>query len=396
MNTSALATDLQEGIYWHSKVPRCCYRLLLLNIKGGTARGEAGEAIAAVWAMLQRLRAGQVDELQPRPSDRPLDPVASGELTCLLGFGTRLFARYPMMTRPEDLSPLGHQPFPSLPWVPPADRRTGEADLALQFIAQTDLAVDRAAVEVWMFIESRSLPLEIVTLYGGFNRDDARGWLGFHDGLNNIESTQRPAAIVAADQPPAWMHGGTYMGFLRLALDLAAWRRLPRERQEIIVGRDKLTGCPLEKIDPPLRPVIAPGCPVVGTMRATTARYVNPPPPPVRQSLLRESHIHRANPNRDVPGRRESNRIFRQGYEFVEALGDGHLRLGVNFVSFQSHLTHLTNILRTPGWLGDVNFGGPAYQQPGGPDPIHMVTVIAGGYYAVPPKATPFPGAAIF
>jgi len=112
--------------------------------------------------------------------------------------------------------------------------------------------------------------------------------------------------------------------------------------------------------------------------------------------LLSASHIQRANLNRHGGGiRDDDNRIFRQGYEFVEPLGSGQLRVGLNFVSFQRNLIHLTNILRTPGWLGNANFGGPA-PEPGQPRGIDLVELMAGGYYAVPPAGNPFPGSDIF
>jgi len=79
----------------------------------------------------------------------------------------------------------------------------------------------------------------------------------------------------------------------------------------------------------------------------------------------------------------------------VEPLGSGQLRVGLNFVSFQRNLIHLTNILRTPGWLGNANFGGPA-PEPGQPRGIDLVELMAGGYYAVPPAGNPFHGSDIF
>ena len=124
-------------------------------------------------------------------------------------------------------------------------------------------------------------------------------------------------------------------------------------------------------------------------------------------SVLRYSHMHRANPNRDPrnPDARipeEDNRIFRQGYEFLEQLHDGRLRLGINFVSFQGRLSRVRNILSKDGWLGDVNFGGFPFVEPDAADdvkPIVFVEMIAGGYYAIPPKSDDpdsFPGWPIF
>lgn len=388
-----VAPALQDGIYFRpGQRPGSCYRLVLLNIKSNTTRGDAKAAIAAVWAMLEDLRRGIVGELRrTRPSDPDIH-VPDGRLTCLLGFGAPLFERFPMMGRPQELQRLGDLPFPSLRWVAAADRRTGEADLALQLIAETDLAVDRAVVEVGMLIRANPLPLEIVTFHDGSNRDDRRSWLGFYDGISNIDPSQRATALEVVLNDPPWMTSGTYMGFLRLEIDLETWRGLSREDQETIVGRDKLTGCPLESVAPGPIPAPIKGCPVGGN-RPGSPTYINPPPP--EQDLLRRSHMHRSNPNRDGAGNDANNRIFRQGFEFVEPL-EGRLRLGLNFVSFQRSLTRLINILVVPGWLGNANFGGYTDAQPGEPPYVSLVSVIAGGYYAVPPKAEPFPGAEIF
>lgn len=105
--------------------------------------------------------------------------------------------------------------------------------------------------------------------------------------------------------------------------------------------------------------------------------------------------MRRANPTRPGPGSRGSNRIFRQGYEFLEPRGDGRPRAGLNFVSFQCDLARFTNIMTTGGWLKSVNFGGPD-DRADIPN-IELAQVIAGGYYAVPPRTEgAFPGSGIF
>jgi len=410
----ALASRLQDGIY-HDQATPSSYRLLLLNVKPATGRAEARTAIARVWAMLQELRARDLaTDVRPDPpaARRPDPPPRKGaygrsktraapELTCLLGFGASLFDRYSRMPRPDGLLRLGHGPFPKIRWVAQADRQPGEADLALQFIAWTELAVNRAVAEVWMMIVEQFLPLEIVALHGGFNREDKRSWIGFHDGISNIEFHRRPEVIAATSKQPAWMEGGTHMAFFRLAIDLERWRRLPLQTQEILVGRDKLTGCPLDPVGAGL-PISRKGCPIWGD-RAFGREHISPATPPMAAKVLRASHMHRANPNRDPqnaddPIREEDNRIFRQGYEFLEQLHDGRLRLGLNFVSFQGATSRVRNMLSKDGWLGDVNFGGFPFAEPGAPGPIVFVEMIAGGYYAVPPKGDPhsFPGVSIF
>jgi deferrochelatase/peroxidase EfeB len=272
----------------------------------------------------------------------------------------------------------------------------GEADLALQFIAETELAVNRAVAEVWKSIEDHCLPLRIVTFHGGFNCDDQRSWLGFQDGISNIERSERRKVIEVLDQGPQWMQGGTYMAFLRLAIDLAAWRSLSRAYQEILVGRDKMSGCPLEAVAQRAMPVPLQGYPL-GSNLPRSPQYIDPPPPHMSQHLLMASHIHRANLNRNLPaGDSRSHRIFRQGYEFLDPGAAGQLRFGLNFVSFQCSLGHLKHILTSDVWLGKVNFGGHTNPDEGGPPPLSFLSVLAGGFYAIPPKGDPFPGADIF
>ena len=412
----ALASRFQEGIYHRQgEAPPSSYRLLLLNLKPATGISEARTAIARIWTMLRDLRDRNLatdvppDPPAARPPDRAPQkdqkdsderrkPCAAPELTCLLGFGASLFDRYPRMPKPDQLLRLDQGPFRKIRWVAEADRQAGEADLALQFIAWTELAVNRAVAEVWMMIVEQFLPLEIVAVHGGFNREDRRSWIGFHDGISNIEADRRPAVLTAT----SWMEGGTYMAFFRLAIDLERWRRLPLKTQELLVGRDKLTGSPLVPAGPGL-PISRKGGPVFGDP-AFRREHISPPAPPMTASVLLASHMHRANPNRDPRDRNdpileEDNRIFRQGYEFLEQLHDGRLRLGINFVSFQGRLSRVRNMLSKDGWLGDVNFGGCPFTEPDAPGPIVFVEMIAGGYYAVPPKGgdrDSFPGLSLF
>jgi Dyp-type peroxidase family len=383
---------LQDGIYFRKgdPPPGRCYRLMLLNVARGATLREAGDAISMVWAMLSRLRDGFVLEFGPEPPEADRETAQKAKLTCLLGFGARLFRNHPELPPPPGVVPLDEVRFPSLPWAPQQDQSTGEADLALQLIANSELAVNRAIVETWMLIDENRLPLEIVTFFGGFNREDRRGWLGFHDGISNVTRDDRRRVLEVSVEDPRWMLGGTYMGFLRLAIDLKAWRRLPLEHQELLVGRDKTTGCPLESVDcgPPKR---QPGCPFRSRSRDRD-KYVTAPTPPVA-TPLRQSHIHRTNPNRQ--GTQDGdNRIFRQGYEFVEMAGSRNLRVGLNFVSFQRDVARLRGILTQSGWLGDANFGGVAT---GHNDAFSFVSMLGEGFYAVPPrKGERFPGASLF
>jgi Dyp-type peroxidase family len=388
----AVADRIQDGVYFRSgQRPGACYRLLLLNVASLTTVAATRQALSELWAMLQRLRDGVVADLQgTRPSDPGADVTAvpGGDLTVLLGYGARLFdpdLHVPRLTavddKPAELVRLRRNgvgvPFPTLPWAPDELRQEGEADLALQFIADREVTVNRAVVEVAKLVTASRLPLELVGVQAGFQRDDGRSWLGFHDGVNNLPSSQRRIAIEAATADPAWMQGGSYMAILRVLVDLPVWHDLTREQQELLVGRHKLTGCPLTSAQP------------ASDNGADCPPAIFRDPPKASHPVLQHSHIHRANHNRGAPDTDANNRIFRQGYEFLDWTAGG-LRVGLHFVSFQRNLARLTAVLRLPGWLGDVNFGGPPHSPP------LLLSVLSGGLYAVPPSEDPFPGAALF
>ena len=394
---------LQEGIYIVNKRPGRAYRLLLLDIRPGAGAEDVHKALTEVWALLTELRRGEVRELRSTRADDPKAPITvpRSELTCLLGFGASLFKHAPAVVEhgdpPDELLALhpdrdANQPFPSLGWTSHA-RSRGDADIAIQLIAETELAVTRAVVDVCSLIADPACPLQLVTFHGGFNREDSRSWLNFHDGLSNLASGERQAAVEVVRKDPQWMHQGTYMAFLRLAVDLAAWRALDRAQQEGIIGRHKLTGCPLESVPADGLPRMLKGCPFTGNPPGSSGHRE---PGLTSDPVLDVSHIHRVNPTREGPKVPGSNRIYRQGYEFLEMVGEGQWRAGINFVSFQRSLTHINTILTERGWMRTANFGGRAQHR--GPGLIQLASIIGAGYYAVPPNGDggPFPGADIF
>jgi len=404
-DAEGLTTRLQPGITFQSgRRPAPCYRLLLLNAAEGATPAAVHAGIAAINEMLYRLAAGEVRDLSGLAADKAEESAELfAGLEHLIGFGRRLFdgqVHDPSLTdapRPDYLSYLpADGPFPSLAWEDGANHANrGEADLALQFTAQRQAAVNCAAVEVWKLLEDAGIPLEPVGSFDGFSRHDGRGWLEFHDGVSNMHSSQRPAAL-EAPADPEWMSGGTYMAFLRLTVDLALWRRLPRNEQELLVGRDKLTGAALvstqrDESGTPL-PVAAPALDDEADDRQRSD-FIDPPQ--TTDPIVEASHVHRANQVRGSPLAAAALRIFRQGYEFLDDISGGP-RLGLNFVSFQRDLAIIHHLLHLPGWLGDINFGGRVGGGPGEPQPVRLLAVVAGGLYAVPPVGNLFPGADLF
>jgi Dyp-type peroxidase family len=397
---------LQGGIYFRSgQRPPPCYRLLLLDYLPHTQPVQALTALKRIYTMLADLRTGAVRDLAGQDEQQSAKAAGElGETDSLLAFGARLFDHTchdpPLLAAPRpsylvSLSDHG-DPFPAVQWSSERDPHGGEADVAIQLTGPSDAAVNRAAVEIWKLVADEKLPIAIVASFAGFSRHDGRGWLDFHDGVSNIQSNERLAAIQATADP-SWMAGGTYMAFLRFAVDLSAWRALTRSQQELIVGRDKLTGQPVLSTRRSCAGEILP------VAEAETPDEETAPagadfrePPEVSDPIVKASHLQRANRNRASPWAPAGQRIYRQGYEFLERLDADGITLGLNFVSFQADLGTLRRVLHLPGWLADVNFGGPAIPAAGDPPSVALLSLLAGGLYCVPPRETPFPGAQLF
>lgn len=402
---------LQDGIYYQAgRSPGRCWRLMLLDVMPGTTPAAAKAAVAALWGMLGDLRRGLVRDLNPvaRRADDPVGPVAvpADGLTCLLAYGARLFdpMAHPLPVAPNARRPprvtrfrLGAAgPFRAIRWVPEPLRRQTDGDLALQFVADSELAVNRAAVESVKAIADGTLPLRVAAMYDGFGRSDGRSWIDFHDGVNTMTPEQRERAMLIDDDLDVpWMVGGTYLAFLRLAVDLPLWRALTRDQQELIVGRQKITGCPF--VSTAAGSGVTAACGNDGTLPAAPTPAFLDPPRPSADPVLRASHIHRANLNRGAdPREAASNRVYRQGYEFLESMPGDAPRVGLNFVSFQKDLERVTFVLRADDWFGSANFGGPDVPAAGEPPNPALLGLLAGGFYAVPPAGDPFPGAGVF
>ncbi|MFB6616240.1 Dyp-type peroxidase [Streptomyces sp. NPDC056367] len=407
-------STLQAGIYHGpGRRPPAHFALVFLRADPEADAHAVDRALRSVNAMLRDLAEGRVAEL-------PGHPVDAGNLEVLLGFGPKAFdvpgaklacpAGLEPRLRFRSPRPTGGGPLlvgSGLPYAPDIVRNDATEEFCLQLTAGTQLAVSRAVVELWKLLrgdrdpDTRAAVLEIAGVHTGFQREDGRSWIGFHDGVSNLRSRDREGVVAIGEADAGqdtWTVGGTYLVFLRIAVDLDHWHTLPRAAQELLVGRDKLTGAPLTGVDAAGRPVPAPGCPVAGTTEVTeTGNEEFLQPAPVSEPVLAASHVHRANLTGDAdPGQPGSLRVFRQGYEFFETVPAAPgFRVGLNFVGFQDSPDRTLRVLTQRGWLGGVNFGGP----PGpGASADRLLSVRAGGTYLVPPvrDAAPYPGAEVF
>ena len=403
--------DLQEGIA-HAKGtrPGAFFAIIFLQAARDVAVGQIGDALTELWTVYDGLKAGRVPDLEPE-----VVPHDDDHLRVMLGFGPNIFdveavAEPPPAGFDGNLfrSPQGRGgpllPGAGLHYAADVAANPATEHLCVHVTADTKLAVDRVVVETWKLLHDRIdaatgiAPLSITDFYLGFQRQDRRSWIDFHDGLSNLEAREREAAIAIkpanGDRP--WCLGGTYLAFIRISVDLTAWRKLTRREQELLVGRDKLTGCPITELGPDGSTRTDPGCPVNRTPiwhDANDALFAEPPTT-VGQPIAM-SHVQRANHHDSRVEAPRSGRIFRQGYEFLEwQPGSPPFRLGLNFVSFQDTPARLLQILCSGGWLGGVNFGGDPDRQPPGMD--RLLSVYAAGIYLLPPRGDPFPGASVF
>jgi deferrochelatase/peroxidase EfeB len=398
--------ELQDGIYHSEKDrPGRFFAIAFFRLRRGVRPKAVGPGLGRLWSMWQGLTRGELRDL-------PGVPVPVADLSVLIGYGPGPFVAegaghvVPGGLHPEFQfrPPRGGGGGPllgvhnHLNFADDVRENRGADDVVVQFIANSKLAVDRAIVETWKLLaDEPETPVEFSTFYLGFQRDDHRSWIDFHDGISNLKSADRDQVvrIDAKAGNDAWLASGTYLAFMRLEVDIRAWRGLGRSEQELLVGRDKLTGCPLVSSENGNRP--REGCPIGG--KGIWEKENDPIAEPKRTTdqRLRLSHVQRANQHRPDPAKPDSLRIFRQGYEFLEWKESAPgFRLGLNFVSFQDTPQRLFRILTQEGWLGDVNFGGDPDSQPPGME--QLLRVFAAGIYVVPPRVEgeSFPGASIF
>jgi deferrochelatase/peroxidase EfeB len=436
-----MPTQLQKGInfddkplYMESKLvdensrslDNRTFAILFLRVAEGRTSIEIGKSLKNLWNMYKRLQKGKVAGL-------PNTLLPTGGLTVLVAYAPNIF-KFPNIRKnlPNDLR--GRQ------FLPPGDggkpilngagikyaldihENVGITEhIVFQFISNTQLATYRAVVETMKHLDStdpNNRTLYLTKFYTGFQRDDSRSWLGFHDGVSNMKSAKEREDAIRVDiasnkleHSDYWTRGGTYLAFLRIEIDLSIWERIDRKSQELIVGRNKLTGYPLIGVDRKGNPVSNQGSqthqrsmmrhkfedhPDYFKKPVVTNQNLNSLDTEASIRILSQSHIGRTRHIDKIESKEvTSRRIFRQTFEFLEPVPGNTsktLRTGLNFVSFQNDPGRLFFILTDPNWMGNVSFGG----NPNINAIDKLFSVLAAGVFFVPRVGRPFPGANIF
>ena len=148
-----------------------------------------------------------------------------------------------------------------------------------------------------------------------------RNLFGFKDGTNNPalnddQFMKNNVWIQSGDGAP-WLEGGSYMVVRRINMRIETWDQQPFGDQENIIGRQKVSGAPID-----------------GSKEFDQPNFANDPK---GEKTALDSHIRLSNPRTGENSERE--RILRRGYNFMENLDAvGRMNAGLLFVCYNRNL----------------------------------------------------------
>lgn len=150
-------------------------------------------------------------------------------------------------------------------------------------------------------------------------RPSPRNLLGFHDGTNNLASSDERAMqrFVWVDRATdrRWMTGGTYLVARRIRIHLEAWNNSTLDDQEQTIGRIRSTGAPFGAGSSEDDPV-----------------DLNALGPNGEPLIPANAHIRAAAPSTNA-----GQALLRRGYTFADGVDpqSGELDAGLFFICFQ-------------------------------------------------------------
>jgi len=261
-------------------------------------------------------------------------------LTATVGLGASLFdGRYGLAGR----RPAG---LIAMPTFPDDELVTAQShgDVLLQLCAHTPETVINAVRDLLRATRGALAPRWKVEgfLPARRERGAGRNLLGFKDGTANPTRAESDRLVWRPD-------GATFAVIRTIRNRVEFWDRVALNEQELMIGRRKDTGAPLDGAHEDDVPDFAAD--------------------PKGEKVPLDAHIRLANPR--TP-KAERMRILRRGYSYSRGLdAAGQLDMGLLFVSFQRDLEQFAAIQRRLA-------GEPL---------VDYVVPTGGGYFYVPPGA---------
>lgn len=209
----------------------------------------------------------------------------------------------------------------------------------------------------------------------GFGRPDAREFLRFNDGIDNLRANIDLEKLVYVDEncgEPEWCIGGSYMVYKKIREMMPVWEAFAKKDQENIIGRERDSSLPLSRTKEGINNL--------------TPVYPDPKDP--KDGPL-NAHIRKVQPRRpnlDLFGVNDLERRFlRRPYPFFDGVDEkGNSINGLHFIAFmksiQRQFEHVTNM-----WQMNPNFPVAGT----GIDALYakgILNSIDGGYYFCPPS----------
>jgi Dyp-type peroxidase family len=277
----------------------------------------------------------------------------------------------PAIEPPAAFRPDAFAPLPNA--MPPlSGAAVLRADVLFYVATVLEARVSHFVERLW----STRPDVQGIELERGYQREDGSEPFGYPDGLRNAHGVDRSEVVfvhrdVREIEEPEWADDGTYMAFAKIVQNRDTFMALPSDQdRDQSIGRTKdgdrldLVGQGVDPKDEPTEPL--------------------PDLPP-------SAHVGKAGPR----GRHDDTEIFRRGLPFMEVSGDGKLRVGLQFCSFQASLDQFDVVFND--WMANTRFPVDGAGVDAIFDPARGLTTIEKvGFYFVPPHDAEFLAAGLF